>query len=106
MRKKLDAIGVKIWLGEIGSVFGMDQASYDAHCGEVMRAIYCNDPSEARKLKNDVNGEFDDPDWQHEWMERQYTLMRDYIESHCKGQAESELINYSGEMRDLEEAPL
>jgi hypothetical protein len=30
---------VKIWLGEIGSVFGMDQASYDTHCGEVMRAI-------------------------------------------------------------------
>jgi hypothetical protein len=25
MCKKLDAIGVKIWLGEIGSVFGMDK---------------------------------------------------------------------------------
>ncbi len=41
MRKKLDAIGEKIWLGEIGSVFAMDQASYDTHCGTVMRAIYC-----------------------------------------------------------------
>jgi hypothetical protein len=30
MRKKLDSIGVKIWLGEIGSVFGMNQAEYDA----------------------------------------------------------------------------
>jgi hypothetical protein len=101
MRKKLDAIGVKIWLGEIGSIFGMDQTSYDAHCGEVMKAIYCNDPSEARKLKNDVNGEFEDPDWQHDWIGRQYTLMRDYIESHCKGQAELELINYSGDLKDL-----
>jgi hypothetical protein len=27
--------------------------------------------------------------------------MRDYIESHCKGQAELELINYSGELREL-----
>jgi hypothetical protein len=101
MRKKLDAVGVKMWLGEIESIFGMAQASYDSHCAEVMRAIYCNDPSEARKLKNDVNGEFDDPDWQEEWLNRQYTLMRDYVESHCKGQAELELINYSGELKDL-----
>ena len=50
MRKKLDAVGVKIWLGEIESIFGMDQTSYSNHCAEVMRAIYCNDPSEARKL--------------------------------------------------------
>ncbi len=27
--------------------------------------------------------------------------MRDYIESHCKGQAELELINYNGELREL-----
>jgi hypothetical protein len=27
--------------------------------------------------------------------------MRDYVESHCKGQAELELINYSGELREL-----
>jgi hypothetical protein len=101
MRKKLDAIGVKLWLGEVCSVFEMDQAGYDSHCGEVMRAIYCNDPSEARKLKNDVNGEFEDPDWQDEWVERQYTLMRDYVESHCKGRAELELINYNGDLRDL-----
>ena len=51
MRKKLDAMGKKMWLGEVGSVFAMDQGDYDAHCGEVMRAIYCMDPSEARKLK-------------------------------------------------------
>jgi hypothetical protein len=101
MRKKLDAVGVKLWLGEVGPVFEMDQAGYDSHCGEVMRAIYCNDPSETRKLKNDVNDEFEEPDWQDEWIGRQYTLMRDYIESHCKGQAELELINYSGDLRDL-----
>ena len=74
MRKKLDAVGVKIWLGEIESIFGMDQTRCKSHCAEVMRAIYCNDPSEARKLKNDVSGEFEDPDWQHDWLEREETL--------------------------------
>ena len=66
MRKKLDSIGVKIWLGEVRSVFDMGHDEYDAHCREVMKAIYCTDPSEARKLKNDISGEFEDPDWQHE----------------------------------------
>ncbi len=51
MRKKLDVIGEKMWLGEVGSVFAMNQGDYVAHCEEVMRAIYCMDPSEARKLK-------------------------------------------------------
>ena len=51
MRKKLDVIGEKMWLGGVGSVFAMDQVDYDTHCGEVMRAIYCMNPSEARKLK-------------------------------------------------------
>ena len=39
MRKKLDTLGEKMWLGEIGSVFGMDAARYDAHCREVMNAL-------------------------------------------------------------------
>ena len=100
MRKKLDVLGTKLWLGEIGSVFSMSQYEYDTHCRDVMRAIYCMDPSEARKLKNDMN-DFEDPDWQHDWLQRQYTLMMDYVESHCKGQAEIEMINYSGELRNI-----
>ena len=51
MRKKLDSVGVNLWLGEIRSVFDMGQNEYDEHCKDVMKAIYCNDPSEARKLK-------------------------------------------------------
>jgi hypothetical protein len=100
MRKKLDVIGEKMWLGEIGSVFAMKQGDYEAHCDEVMRAIYCMDPSEARKLKNDL-AEFEDPDWQYAWLARQFVLMGDYIESHSKGQAEIEMINYSGDMREI-----
>ena len=100
MRKKLDTLGEKMWLGEIGSVFGMDAARYDAHCREVMNAIYCMDPGEARKWKREMD-EFEDADWQYDWLKRQYRLMGDYVESHCKGQAEIEVVNYTGEMRDL-----
>ena len=56
MRKKYDVIGELMWLGEVGSVFAMRQDQYDTHCGLVMKAIYCNDPSEARKLKLDMGG--------------------------------------------------
>jgi hypothetical protein len=100
MRKKLDDIGEQMWLGEIGSVFGMAQDEYEKHCKNVMKAIYCTDPSEARKLKEDMS-EFEDPDWQFDWMKRQYTLMADFIESHCKGQAEVEMINYAGDLKDI-----
>jgi hypothetical protein len=100
MRKKLDVLGEKMWIGGVESIFAMDPGRYDAHCGEVMRAIYCTDPSEARKLKNDMD-EFEDPDWQFDWLSWQYRLMGDYVESHCKGQAEIEVRNYTGEMRDL-----
>jgi hypothetical protein len=93
-------LGENIWLGNVGSIFAMDQATYEAHCRDVMKAIYFSDPSEARKLKLDLT-EFEDPDWQYDWMIRQYTLMGDYVESHCKGQAEIEMVNYAGDMRDL-----
>ncbi len=43
----------------------MNRNEYEMHCGDVMRAIYCMDASEARKLKNDMI-EFEDPDWQHD----------------------------------------
>ncbi len=95
MRKKLDDIGEQMWLGEIGSMFGMAQDEYEKHCENVMKATYCTDPSEARKLKKDMS-EFEDPDWQFDWLKRQFTLMGDFIESHCKGQAEIEMMNYAG----------
>jgi hypothetical protein len=100
MRKKYDQIGESMWLGEIGSIFQMNQGDFDLHCSNVMKAIYCSDPSEARKLKLDM-AEFEDADWQHDWITRQYTLLGDFLESHFTGQAEIEMINYVGEMRNL-----
>ena len=100
MRKKYDLIGELMWIGEIGSVFSMGQAEYELHCSNVMKAIYCSDPSESRKLKLDMS-EFEDADWQHDWVTRQYTLLGDYLESHFTGQAELEMINYIGDMRHI-----
>jgi hypothetical protein len=39
----------------------MNQSEFNAHCGNVKKAIYCSDPSEARKLKLDMS-EFEDAD--------------------------------------------
>jgi hypothetical protein len=100
MRKELDSIGEKMWLGEMKSVFDMDQNEFVKHCEEVMRSITFTDPSEARKLKKDP-GEFEDADYQYEWMRRQFTLMADFIEAHCKGQAEIEIMNYTGDWRHI-----
>jgi hypothetical protein len=73
MRKKYDLIGEMMRNGEIGSVFSMGQVEYDAHCRNVMKTIYCSDPSGSRKLKLDMS-EFEDADWQHDWVTRQYTF--------------------------------
>jgi hypothetical protein len=84
MRKELDSIGEKMWLGEIKSVLEMAQDEFEKHGEEVMRSITFADPSEARKLKKDPD-EFEDADWQYEWLSRQFTLMADFIEAHSKG---------------------
>jgi hypothetical protein len=44
---------------------------------------------------------FEEPDWQFDWMDRQLRLMGDYVEAHAEGQAETEMINYDGNLRDI-----
>ncbi len=61
MRKELDTIREKMWLGEVDSIFSMDQNEFETHCDEVMKSIRHTDPSEARKLKLDMS-EFEDAD--------------------------------------------
>ena len=56
----------KMWLGEIEMVSNeMDPYDYLDYCGEVMKAIEVVDPSEARRLKKDMDA-FEEPDWQYE----------------------------------------
>jgi hypothetical protein len=101
MRKKYDSLGEKLWLGTIDVVSDdMDPHDFMEHCDEVLKAIGVMDASEARRIKKDRD-EFDDPEWQYNWMKQQLSLMVDYIESHSKGQAEIEIINYEGAHIDI-----
>ena len=101
MRKKYDRLGEKMWFGEIEMVSDeMDPYDYLDYCDSVMKAIEVVDPSEARRLKKDLDA-FEDPGWQFDWMDRQLRLMSDYVEAHSEGQAETEMINYDGDLRDI-----
>ena len=101
MRKKYDEFGERMWLGEVAVVNDdMDPYDFLDYCKEVMKAIEVLDPSEARRLKKDGDV-FNDPDWQYGWMKRQLRLMQDYVEAHAEGQAEIEMVNYDGDLRDI-----
>ncbi len=78
-----------------------DMDPYDyLYCDEVMKAIEVLDSSETRRLRKDLNT-FEDPGWQYDWMDRQLRLTRDFVEAHAEGQAEIEMINYDGDLRDI-----
>ncbi len=103
MRRKYDTFGEKMRLGEIDDVEQMDFNAFEDHIRDVMKAIYINDSSEARRLQKDRD-EFETLDWQIDWRRRQFQLMMDYPEAHSKGQAEIEIINYNehhGDIRKL-----
>jgi hypothetical protein len=101
MRKKYDRLGERMWLGQVEVVSDdMDPYDYLDYCSEVMKAIEVLDSSEARRLRRDLNI-FEDPGWQYNWMDRQLMLMRDYVEAHAERQAEIEMINYDGDLRDI-----
>ena len=101
MRKKYDDFGERIWLGQIEVIDDeMDPYDFLDYCKDVMKAIEVLDPSEARRLRRDRDN-FEDPEWQYNWMRRQLRLMSDYVEAHAEGQAEIEMINYSGDLRDI-----
>jgi hypothetical protein len=101
MRKKYDVFGERLWLGEVELVDdAMDPHDFLDHCDDVMKAIEILDSSEARRLRRDRDT-FEDPAWQYDGMNRQLRLMMDFIESHAEGQAEIEMINYSGDLRDI-----
>ena len=101
MRKKYDYLGERLWLGQVEFVSDeMDPYDFLDHCEDVMKAIEISEPSDARRLRKDPDT-FEDPEWQYNWMNRQYRLMADYIESHAEGQAEIEMINYDGDFRDI-----
>ena len=80
--------------------YDMDPYDYLEYLEDVMKAMEVLDPSEARRLKKERDT-FDDPEWQYDWMKRQLRLMADFIESHAGGQAEIEMIDYHGDLREI-----
>jgi hypothetical protein len=101
IRKKYDIFGERLWLGSVQMVTNdMDPYDFYDHCDDVMRAIEIYDSGEAIKLRRDRDT-FENPNWRYDWMTRQLRLMSDYVESHAEGQAEIEMINYSGDLRDI-----
>ncbi len=90
-----------MWLGQVEVVSDdMDPYDFLDYCSEVMKAIEVLDSSEARRLRRDLDI-FVDPEWQYNWMDRQLRLMREYVEAHAEGQAEIEMLNYDGDLRDI-----
>ena len=98
MRKKLDLFGEKLWLGEIPELKTMDKKMFGDHVLAVYQAIRITLPREAKELiKKD--SEFFKKSWHLQWLARQANLMVDQIEDHAKGQAEVEVVNYSGDKK-------
>jgi hypothetical protein len=68
------------------------------HVLTVYQAIRITLPREAKELiKKD--SEFFKKSWHLQWLARQANLMVDQIEDHAKGQAEVEVVNYSGDKK-------
>jgi hypothetical protein len=101
MRRKYDRLRDRMWLGQVEMVSDdMDPYDFLEYCDDVMKSIEVLDSSEARRLRKDLDT-FEDPGWQYDWMDRQLRLMGDYVEAHAEGQAETEMINYDGDLRDI-----
>ena len=98
MRKKLDVFGEKLWLGEIVDITNLDKKKFGDHVMSVYQAIRITQPREAKELIK-KKSEFFKKSWHVQWLARQANLMVDQIEDHAKGQAEVEVVNYSGDKK-------
>jgi hypothetical protein len=98
MRKKLDSFGEKLWNGEIADCATLDKKKFGDYVLEVYQALRIVQPREAKELiKKDSS--FFKKSWHKQWLARQANLMVDHIEDHAQGQAEVEVVNYSGDKK-------
>jgi hypothetical protein len=87
MRKRLGQFEESIWLGTVPKLLSMGPYEYERYCNDVWKAIDCEDAALARKLWNPAFGFFT-YDWQVTWIERQCSLMVDFIEDHAKDRSQ------------------
>ena len=99
MRKKFDSVGEMIWNGETPDIEYMSDDDLLIWCTSVLEAIKLDNVVLAKSLKK--SKEFLTREWQMTWLKRQATLLVDYIEEHARGQAELEIINYTGSKLEI-----
>ena len=100
MRKKLDTFGERLWMGEITGVESMSKNKLATHVLKVYQALRITEPKEAKALL-EKKSDFFKKDWHIQWLARQANLMVDHIEDHALGQAEVEVVNYSGDKKQI-----
>jgi hypothetical protein len=100
MRQQLDTFGEQLWLGEIQRVEKFDKPKLKDHIAAVYNALQVTKPKYAKELL--VKGSnFFKKSWHITWLSRQANLMVDHIEDHADGQAEVEVVNYSGDKKTI-----
>ena len=98
MRKKLDAFGERLWLGEVKDIDHMGIIPLKKHVHEVYNALSITNPKEAKELTK-KKSDFFKKSWQVTWLGRQASLMVDHVEDHARGQAMEEVVNYGGDKK-------
>jgi hypothetical protein len=100
MRQKLDTFGERLWLGDVKSIEKFDRQALKDHIAAVYNALQVTKPKEAKELF--VTGSnFFKKSWHITWLSRQANLMVDHVEDHAEGQAEVEVVNYSGDKKTI-----
>ena len=100
MRQKLDTFGERLWLGDVKSIEKFDKQELKDHIAAVYNALQVTKPKEAKELF--VTGSnFFKKSWHITWLSRQANLMVDHVEDHAEGQAEVEVVNYSGDKKTI-----
>jgi hypothetical protein len=91
----------RLWNGTLPSIVDLNPYDYYEYCCcDVWRTIEIRDAAQAKVLWNNTSGFFERA-WQLNWVSRQYRLLIIYIEEHCEGAAEIEMINFSGDNTEI-----
>jgi hypothetical protein len=102
LRKKYGTIGEGLWQGTLPNVNTLSGTDLSAYCEEVWDAIEIQDSTRAKGYWPTTSG-FWSRKFQNKWRNRQYVLLKDYIEEHCTENAELVIVNYEGDLEKLRE---
>ena len=87
MRKKYGSFGELLWQGDLGDYTLLHGQEFADYCERVWDAIELHDSTRAKEYWPTTSG-FWAKKFQGKWRERQYVLLKDYIEEHARENAE------------------